>query len=413
MMKLYWRSKRLTANITGSKGEDAMGRFLNIGNKNFAEFSKTQYFVDKSRLINKLIKKDITEKFVCNSRARRFGKSLESIYNQTGERFVIIFDEWDYPIRELDESSPDRLAYTEMLRGLFKNNAAKSYVRLAYLTGIMPIVRIKGQSAVNNFMEYTMTNPMDLAQDIGFTEEEVFSLCKRFNVDFEQMKEWYNGYDLNGTAMYNPLSVVRAISAKRFGQYWTVTGTYGALIHLGYFAYDADAREAYVPNKEIQEVFYQYMENNESDNLSRFIRVSEKILNAVMERDAEETARQIQNVHNDFISGIEYNDENSLVCTITIALISAFRYYHKPIREFPCGRGFADIVYLPLQTQPNRPVLVVELKWNKSAQTAIAQIKKKQYPESLREYSGDILLVGIDYDKKTKEHYCVIESLGL
>ena len=119
-----------------------------------------------------------------------------------------------------------------MLRGLFKNNAAKSYVRLAYLTGIMPIVRIKGQSAVNNFMEYTMTNPMDLAQDIGFTEEEVFSLCKRFNVDFEQMKEWYNGYDLNGTAMYNPLSVVRAISAKRFGQYWTVTGTYGDIDDL-------------------------------------------------------------------------------------------------------------------------------------------------------------------------------------
>lgn len=371
----------------------------------------------RSGLINEL--KAAYPKFV--SKKMALAAALESIYNQTGERFVIIFDEWDYPIRELDESSPDRLAYTEMLRGLFKNNAAKSYVRLAYLTGIMPIVRIKGQSAVNNFMEYTMTNPMD----------------------------------------YNPLSVVRVISAKRFGQYWTVTGTYGdiddlinknfdglrvdiirmlsgnripvnvsngkndlqffksksevitALIHLGYFAYDADAREAYVPNKEIQEVFYQYMVNNESDNLSRFIKVSEKILNAVMERDAEETARQIQNVHNDFISGIEYNDENSLVCTITIALISAFRYYHKPIREFPCGRGFADIVYLPLQTQPNRPVLVVELKWNKSAQTAIAQIKKKQYPESLREYSGDILLVGIDYDKKTKEHYCVIESLGL
>ena len=371
----------------------------------------------RSGLINEL--KAAYPKFV--SKKMALAAALESIYNQTGERFVIIFDEWDYPIRELDESSPDRLAYTEMLRGLFKNNAAKSYVRLAYLTGIMPIVRIKGQSAVNNFMEYTMTNLMD----------------------------------------YNPLSVVRVISAKRFVQYWTVTGTYGdiddltnknfdglrvdiirmlsgnripvnvsngkndlqffksksevitALIHLGYFAYDADAREAYVPNKEIQEVFYQYMVNNESDNLSRFIKVSEKILNAVMERDAEETARQIQNVHNDFISGIEYNDENSLVCTITIALISAFRYYHKPIREFPCGRGFTDIVYLPLQTQPNRPVLVVELKWNKSAQTAIAQIKKKQYPESLREYSGDILLVGIDYDKKTKEHYCVIESLGL
>ncbi|MDE7416295.1 MAG: ATP-binding protein [Lachnospiraceae bacterium] len=522
-----------------------MGLFLNIGNENFAEFSKTQYFVDKSELINKLLKKDITEKFICNSRARRFGKSvtadmlvayfskgadslslfeplkcakdaqflesinaydtifvdiqaqfkaaqfeneepnkyisrnivkelqeeytdidigemslvtaLSTIYNKWGSRFVIIFDEWDYPIRELGEDNQDRLSYIELLRGLFKNNAAKSYIRLAYLTGIMPVVRTKGQSAVNNFMEYTMTNPMDLAQDIGFTEDEVRMLCERYGVDYGQMREWYNGYNLNGIAMYNPLSVVRAISARRFQQYWTVTGTYGdiddlitknfdglredvikmlsgnripinvsngkndlqsfknknevitALIHLGYFAYDADTREAYVPNKEIQEVFYQYMEDNESDNLSRFMRVSERILSAVMEGDAEETAKQIQSVHSDFVSSIEYNDENSLACTIMIALISAFRYYHKPIREFPCGKGFADIVYQPLPNHPNRPVIVVELKWDKSADAAIAQIKKKQYPESLKEYSGEILLVGIDYDKKTKEHSCAIE----
>ena len=183
-----------------------------------------------------------------------------------------------------------------------------------------------------------------------------------------------------------------------------------ALIHLGYLAYDADTREAYVPNKEIQEVFYQYMESNEDDNLSRFMKASEKILSAVLECDAEETARRIQSVHNDFVSSIEYNDENSLSCTIMIALISAFRYYHKPVREFPCGKGFADIVYLPLSNYPNRPVLVVELKWDQDAETAIAQIRKKQYPESLREYSGEILLVGIDYDKKTKEHSCVIES---
>ncbi len=305
-----------------------------------------------------------------------------------------------------------------------------------------------------------MTNPMDLAQDIGFTEGEVFALCEKFGVDFEQMKEWYNGYNLNGTAMYNPLSVVRAVASKRFQQYWTVTGTYGdiddlisknfdglrediirmlsgnrisinvsngkndlqsfknksevitALIHLGYFAYDADTREAYVPNKEIQEVFYQYMENNDSDNLSRFMKVSERILSAVTEGDAEETARQIQSVHNDFVSSIEYNDENSLSCTIMIALISAFRYYYKPIREFPCGKGFADIVYQPLPKHPNRPVIVVELKWDQDADAAIAQIKRKQYPESLREYSGEILLVGIDYNKKTKEHSCVIEPFS-
>jgi hypothetical protein len=525
-----------------------MGRFLNQGNRKFAEFSQSKYFVDKTVLINKLLQKDADEKFVCNSRPRRFGKSvtadmlvaffsrgtdsgklfeplqcvkdalflasmnqydtifvdiqaqfgaaqfehkapvpyingnivrelqeayreieksanegsalatvLTEIYYRTGCQFVIIFDEWDYPIREFGEDNSDRKDYIEWLRSLFKNSDAKEYVRLAYLTGIMPIVRTKGQSAVNNFMEYTMTNPMDLAQDIGFTEEEVRALCDRFEVSFERMKEWYNGYYLNGTAMYNPLSVVRALACRQFQQYWTTTGTYGdmddlisrnfdglredvirmlsgnrvlvsvangkndlqsfknksevltALIYLGYFAYDLDTHEAYVPNKEIQQVFYQYMEDSKQDHLSGFMKVSEQILSAVMEGDAVKTAQQIQLVHNDFISGIEYNDENSLSCTIMIALISAFRYYHKPIREFPCGKGFADLVYLPLANKPNCPVIVVELKWDKGAAAAIAQIKNRQYPASLREYAGEILLVGIDYDKKTKQHTCLIE----
>ncbi len=130
-----------------------------------------------------------------------------------------------------------------------------------------------------------------------------------------------------------------------------------------------------------------------------------------MDGDSEQTANLIQNVHNDFVSSIEYNDENSLSCTIMIAFIAAFMYYHQPIREFPCGKGFADIVYLPLHNHPNRPVIVVELKWDKSAEAAISQIKERQYLESLREYSGEILLVGIDYDKKTKEHTCVIEEV--
>ncbi len=522
-----------------------MGRFLNKGNEKFERFSRSRYYVDKTELINRLLESDETEKFICNSRARRFGKSvtanmlvayfskgaasealfkplkcvkdrlfmenmnhydtifadiqavfvearrskedpneyldkcfvgelkaaypeivsdrdvlekaLGKIYQATGSQFVIIFDEWDYPIRELEPQHTERTDYVEFLRGLFKSSDASEYIRLAYLTGIMPIVRTKGQSAVNNFIEYTMTNPGDLAQSIGFVEAEVRALCERFSVDFEQMKEWYNGYDLNNTAIYNPLSVVRAISGRRFQQYWTVTGTYGdiddlinenydglrediirmlsgnrvtinisdgrndlqtfqsknevltALIHLGYFAYDADTREIYVPNKEIQEVFYQYMENNRDDNLSRFMNLSEKVFNAVIEEDGECTARLIQSIHNDFISALEYNNENSLACTIMIALIAAFTHYHKPVREFPCGKGFADIVYLPLSDHLGNPVIVVELKWDRSAKAAISQIKEKQYPESLEQYWGEVLLVGINYDKKTKKHLCVIE----
>ena len=384
--------------------------------------------------------------------------ALSIINAATGNQFVIIFDEWDYPIRELDKDSKKRLDYIEFLRGLFKGSDAVSYIRLAYLTGILPMVRAKGQSAVNNFHEYTMVRPKDLGDFIGFTEDEVAGLCEKFHVDFQQMKEWYNGYNINGRAVYNPLSVVRAIAEDDFGQFWTDTGTYEdigelinwnfdglreaviemlsgnrihvniagcrndmytfsdkdevitTLIHLGYFAYDKTTREAYVPNKEIQEVFYKYMENESGDNLSRFMELSENIVEAVLSMDEETTARLVQQVHSDFISNIEYNDENSLVCTITVAMIAFFRYYHRPMREFPCGKGFADIVYLPLAKHPNRPVVVVELKWNQNAQTAITQIKERAYPESLQDYSGEILLVGINYDKKTKEHQCAIES---
>lgn len=383
--------------------------------------------------------------------------ALSIINAATGNQFVIIFDEWDYPIRELDKDSKERLDYIEFLRGLFKGSNAMSYIRLAYLTGILPMVRAKGQSAVNNFHEYTMVRPKDLGDFVGFTEEEVAGLCEKFHIDFQQMKEWYNGYNINGRAVYNPLSVVRAIAEDDFGQFWTDTGSYEdigelvnrnfdglreaviemlsgnrihvntagckndmhtfmnkdqvitTLIHLGYFAYDKTAQEAYVPNKEIQEVFYNYMENQSGDNLSKFMELSESIAQAVLSMDGDMAARLVQGVHNDFISSIEYNDENSLACTITVALLAFFRYYHRPVREFPCGKGFADIVYLPLAKHPNRPVVVVELKWNQSARTAVTQIKERAYPDCLQDYSGEILLAGITYDKKTKEHQCIIE----
>ncbi len=523
-----------------------MGRFLNKGNRKFAEFSKTKFFVDKTALINKLLEKDITEKFICCSKARRFGKSvtadmlvayfskgvdsrklfeprccvkdelflsninrydtifidiqaqfeaayernenpmtrirtsvvnelqseypeivssddiiadaLSKIYDQTDHQFVIIFDEWDYPVRELQEHKSELKKYIEFLRGLFKNSDAKEYIRLAYLTGIMPIIRTKGQSAINNFTEYTMVHAGDLGTYIGFTEQEVLALCRKSGSDFDQMKEWYDGYRLGQESMYNPLSVIKAITNHEFTQYWTATGTYEdiselinqnfdglresviqmlsgnrvtvrisdgkndlhtfvnknevitALIHLGYFAYDKNTKEAYVPNKEIQEVFFHYMENNKNDSLSRFMNRSEQILNSLLEKEEEQAAKLIQNIHNDFVSSISYNDENSLSCTIMIALISSFAYYHKPIREFPCGKGFADLVYLPLPSCPDLPVIVIELKWNQHAQTAISQIKKRQYPESLTDFAGEILLVGINYDKRTKEHQCRIET---
>ena len=522
-----------------------MPRFLNKNNEKFARFSKTKYFVDKTAFLNKLLEKDDNEKFICNSRPRRFGKSvtadmlvayfskgadskelfaplkcikdqtflenmnqyntifvdiqaqfmtaqkkkippsqyleknivkelhieypsfisseetleeaLSTIYYETGSPFVIIFDEWDYPIRELEEDSPDRAVYIDFLRGLFKNSDAKDYIRLAYLTGILPIIRAKGQSAVNNFHEYTMVKAKDFAPYIGFTEEETRSLCKKYQIDFQKVKEWYNGYNLNGTAIYNPLSVVEAVANNDFDQHWTETGTYGdirelinmnmdgvldsilfmlsgekiplnthgckndmhtfankdqvitTLVHLGYIAYDSQTQEAYIPNKEVQKVFEDYAAYGYPDRFTKFAGYAQEVLISIEHEDAERVAEILQIMHNEFVSSIRYHDENSLCCVIMIAMLASLKTYHKAVREFPCGKGFADLVYLPLRKDTNKPAILMELKWNKSAKTAITQIKERQYPKSLEDYAGEILLVGIDYQKETKEHTCIIE----
>ena len=126
--------------------------------------------------------------------------------------------------------------------------------------------------------------------------------------------------------------------------------------------------------------------------------------------DGTSVAEQIEKIHEEYVSAIQYNNENSLSSVLAVAYLSAMQYYFKPIRELPTGRGFSDFVFIPKKEYANEyPALVTELKWNKNAQTALNQIKEKQYPQSLLQYTGQILLIGINYDKKTKEHSCKIE----
>ena len=142
-----------------------------------------------------------------------------------------------------------------------------------------------------------------------------------------------------------------------------------------------------------------------------FQRESEELLNATLDMDEETVADQIEKIHETYVSVIQYNNENSLSSVLALAYLSAMQYYFKPIREFPTGRGFADFIFLPKpEYKMDYPTLVVELKWNKNARTAIDQIREKKYPESIVSYTGDILLVGISYDKKTKKHQCLIEK---
>ena len=385
---------------------------------------------------------------------------LMSIYQKTGIPFVIIIDEWDCVIRNSEDKELVH-KYLQFLHSLFKSEESKSFLALAYITGILPIKKIKDESALNNFAEYTMLDSYPITQYYGFTEEEVQTLCKQFDMDFESTKAWYNGYLIDGMHMYNPNSVAMAMKQKDFDSYWKNTSSFAsintfitmnyaglkddimkmlsggkvmveprsfqndlseihskddaltALIHLGYLGYDADRKSAYIPNYEVAEAFQMALITGEWDEISKAISRCDELLMATIDKDAEKVAEIIELAHDTYTSVLKYNDENALSCVLTMAYFTAPGYYNI-IREMPAGKGFADFVFIPRSNAGFRPAMVVELKYNKSADTAIRQIKENRYHGALSGYSDKILLVGISYDaegKDKKHHTCVIEEL--
>lgn len=385
--------------------------------------------------------------------------ALSRVKDRTGQKFVVIIDEWDAIIRDgaITETVQDE--YLNFLRGMFKGVEPTKYIQLAYLTGILPIKKEKAQSAVNNLDEFTMLQADELAPYIGFTEDEVKALCEQYHRDFDKVKKWYDGYLLNGYQVYNPKAVVSVITKGKFRSYWSETGSYEVvvplicmnydglknaiiemlsgsavnvntatfkndpariqnrddvltyLIHLGYLGYDEENETAFVPNEEIRQELITAVRSSNWDELIAFQQESRKLLAATLSMDEKQVAAEIDKIHSEYTSAIRYNDENSLSSTITIAYLGAMQYYFKPVRELPTGRGFADFVFIPKpEYKSTYPALVVELKWNQDTTTALQQIKDKKYPESILDYTGEILLVGINYDKTSKEHQCRIEK---
>lgn len=186
------------------------------------------------------------------------------------------------------------------------------------------------------------------------------------------------------------------------------------LIHLGYLAWDSVKNEAFIPNEEIRQVIGQEVSESRWTEFDSFEKESLTLLDQTIAKDGEKVASGIEQIHDRFSSSIWYNNESSLAAAITIGYLATLRYYFKPVREMPAGKGFADIVYVPRPDyRQDYPALVIELKWDKDVQTAIDQIRMKHYPESLSEYTGNILLVGISYNRKTKKHSCIIEETAL
>ena len=394
-----------------------------------------------------------------------YAKSLVSVmrevFAQTGRSFVILIDEWDCLFREYESNKEAQKQYLDFLRVWLKD---KEYVGLAYMTGILPIKKYGSHSALNMFTEYSMTNPREMAGYFGFTEDEVKKLCETYQRSFDETQAWYDGYDLvmfDGTvqktyAMYSPKSVVEAMLSGVYDNYWNQTETFEALkmyidmnfeglrddvlsmiagesvpvntgsftndmatfhteddvltllIHLGYLAYDYDNKTVKIPNNEVRAEYVSSVSVSDWGEVSKALKNSADTLNAIWQKRPVQVAEGIRQAHFE-TSHLQYNDENALSYTISLALYAA-RNFYTVHRELAGGQGFADLVFLPRKKFQEKPALVVELKWNESANGAIEQIKKKEYCKSLEEYKGNILLVGVNYNKKTKKHECIIEE---
>jgi hypothetical protein len=301
-----------------------------------------------------------------------------------------------------------------------------------------------------------MVEPRRMARYFGFTKEVVRCLAEKYDMDFDDLEKWYDGYQIgNEESMFNPYSVMQAIDSGWCRSYWTATGSFEAvtsyinmnfdglrdgivemlaggrqkvdptrfqndmsvvknrddvytvLIHLGYLSYDRRHDECYIPNKEVGGEMVNAVKENRWEYVAKALDQSEKLVNATLRCDADYVAAHLEELHAENASILKYNDENSLSCVISIAYYYARNDYHM-IRELPTGKGYADIVFLPRKNVA-KPALVIELKKDRTACAAIDQIKERRYPQQVEQYTGEMLLVGISYDADSKKHDCRIE----
>ncbi|MCL2321707.1 MAG: ATP-binding protein [Oscillospiraceae bacterium] len=384
--------------------------------------------------------------------------TLQALFRLSKIPFIFIIDEWDCIFRVHRINTQAQEIYLDFLRNLLKD---RKYVALAYMTGILPIKKYGTHSTLNMFREFSMTRPREMAEFVGFTQEEVIMLCTKYKMDYEEMSAWYNGYSFpNLKTVYNPKSVVEALISKEFSDYWSQTETFEALsfyinidynglkdaiiellagakkqininnfandmitfktyedvltllIHLGYLGYDFEAKEVFIPNKEISEEFVTAIRDAGWEEIKMLIKVSDDLLKATWNEDAQAVAEAIDKAHTSETSIIKYNDENALSCVLSIAYYSAREYYIIE-REQPSGKGFADLFFRPRKKYLDKPAMLIELKWDKSAKGAIQQIEDKKYTDILKDYKDNALLIGINYDKDSKYHECIIRRYNV
>ena len=402
----------------------------------------------------KEIIKDIKESYPFLKEKNILMTALEEIHNKTGDRFILIIDEWDKLVREIDEKTQKK--YVNFLRSMFKSNTADDVFLLVYMTGILPIIKVEAQSALNNFDEYSVIRPAKTAKYYGFTKDEVSVICQKFNMNMALMEHAYDGYIIgNEKYMFNPNSVMLAAEDGEYNSHWSKSASYTTiehyinidhdsvqqkiikmlngesvtvevtsfrndiknidnsddvltlLAHLGYLSYNPEDCTVRIPNTEVAGEFRLSIGRAGWGEVSKALTDSLTLINKTIDQDVDYISEAFDKYRFEASSIIKYKDENSMACAITLAYYAAKRFY-KIFREQPSGKGFADMIFLPLPNS-TRPAIVVELKSKKSAQGAIDQIKNKNYPEALKGFSKKILLVGIGWSKRKSKHDVKIE----
>ncbi len=382
---------------------------------------------------------------------------LIRVTESTQQPFIFIIDEWDAICREFKVGTHAMDEFVNWLRRMFKGSNSPQVFAGVYMTGILPIKKYKTESALNNFIEYSMVEPVDMASYFGFTKDEVRTLSEKHGMDFDELEKWYDGYQIGDEqSIFNPNSVMQALRSRRCRSFWAATGAYDAvanyiqmnyeglkndvvsmlagerckvnptkfqndmsiirskddvftvLIHLGYLSYDWRKSECYIPNKEVAGEMVNAVEANNWTPVVKALEASERLLQATLRGDEKAVARGVDAAHDENTSILSYNDENSLACVLSIAYYYASNDYIIH-RELATGKGFADLVLIPRKNVES-PAIVIELKYDKAVDTAIAQIKRKQYPDKVAQYTENLLLVGITYDRDSKQHECCIEK---
>ncbi len=421
--------------------------------------SEYQNTKDKDRLIDILsedIKREMRQQFpgVEFTDDDTLARCILKIYSETNENFIIIIDEYDVLVRE--QVSQDLFErYLSFLNGLFKSDTLRPAISLAYLTGILPVVRDKIQSKLNNFREYTILDAGEFSEYIGFTSDEVKDLCEKYGISFDECRNWYDGYSLDKYEIYNPESLVMAVTRGKFRNYWSKTSSYQAiidriqanykgmrddvvkmlsgeevdvdagmylntmtdfgskdeiftyLIHLGYLAYDLDNESCRIPNREVRDEWARAISKvSEYEVTDEIIKASKELLKETINGNEAAVSGALDTSHIHVSSNRSYNNEDVLQSAIYLAYIYALNDY-ECFREATAGGGFADMVYIPIKS--GKPAMIIELKHNKTAKSALNQIKEKKYFECLKHFSGNLIFVGINYDEKDKTHECRIE----